>query len=155
MSADAAAQQPWSQREGEPDGAYARFLVYCHLGPSRSIDAAYRAVVGAAKGSKRRAPGQWFRDSQQWDWPRRAEAWDVFHLIEAGRLAVARFVAVLSDLAVRLLRELEEGDVKPRSWADLLATVQVIGQHLPPETILAVCQETALRAQSGPGTAGS
>src|SRR5258707_13385220 len=93
MSTEAAPRQPWSQREGEPDGAYARFLVYCHLGPSRSIDAAYQTVAGAAKGSKRRAPGQWFRDSQQWEWHRRAEAWDIFHLRQAGAPGVAEVVA--------------------------------------------------------------
>ena len=50
------ASHPWDQQPDEPASAYTRFLVFLHLGPARSLDAAYRLVRGVTEGDKRRTP---------------------------------------------------------------------------------------------------
>src|SRR5262249_5670477 len=76
------ANKPWDQRPDEPDPAFVRFLIYRDLGPGRSLIQAYLAFLrlldGSTEGVERRSiPGQWYRDSRQWEWVRRARAWDV------------------------------------------------------------------------------
>src|SRR5579871_3562506 len=94
---------PWDQQPEEPDAAYARFLVYRNLGPSRSIDAAYHsagAINAEAKRSKaKRASSTWFLEASQWNWQARAEAWDVFMLLASGQRVVTRFIAALDKLS--------------------------------------------------------
>jgi hypothetical protein len=57
-------RQPWDQQPDEPGRCYARFLLFRNMGPSRSVEAAYRLVARAKEGEKRRAPGAWHRASQ-------------------------------------------------------------------------------------------
>jgi hypothetical protein len=143
VSADAT--HPWDQQPDEPDAAYARFLLYRNLGPSRSIDAAYRLLHPTKNGEKgrRNAHGSWHQEGQAFRWTERASAWDIHYLQTAGSIAIARFIALLSELAVRALRALEESDARPETWQDVLDTVQTLGQYLPPETLLAVARRDA------------
>lgn len=69
-------QAIWARRPGEPALWYNRFQVYLHLGPSRTIHAAYRrsAQLEALR-TPHPHPG-WRRSAERWEWARRAAAWD-------------------------------------------------------------------------------
>jgi hypothetical protein len=69
-----------------------------------------------------------------------AEAWDIHHLREAGCQSVARFVALIGDLATRALGGVRSGNLEPKSWEDVLSTVTILGQVVPPESILRVAE---------------
>ena len=78
-----ATPKPYDQRPGEPDKWYDHFFRYCKMGPSRSLDRCYRQVTTRwddlpdPPGSGTiRAPGAWKRNSTEFDWARRASAWD-------------------------------------------------------------------------------
>ncbi len=75
--------KPYHQRPDEPDKWYDHFYRYCEMGPSRSLDRCYRQVTAEwgdlpdPPGSGTiRAPGAWKRKSTEFDWARRASAWD-------------------------------------------------------------------------------
>src|SRR5688572_8587599 len=112
--------RPWDRLDDEPAGAFTRFLVYRNLGPARSIEAAHRLVAEAAKGGERRAkaPGAWQRAARRFRWRERAAAWDVHNLTNAGREAVAAFVAAVTEAAARTLRAMAGSDVRPQTWGD-------------------------------------
>lgn len=78
---------PWEQQPREPRIAYACFCVYRDLGTDRSLTKAYREAIARREressipsrrvGSTRnRATGQWHTWSRQWEWEKRAQAWD-------------------------------------------------------------------------------
>jgi hypothetical protein len=93
----------------ESAAAYARFLAYRNLGPARTLDAAYRAFRGVPEGSKRcRRPGQWQRESVQFNWAARA----------------------LAALALKA--------TKPNGWAEALEALKILGAFVPHEVIQAV-----------------
>ena len=71
------ASQPWDRRADESAQAYCAFVTYRDLRSDRSIDAAYRAVTGPQKGTKR-ASGRFKEWSQTHDWLKRAEAYDAY-----------------------------------------------------------------------------
>ena len=62
----------WDRMEKEPSKWFDRFEVYRGLGPSRSIDAAYKIVTGNAG----RAGHAWRNIARAWNWQDRAESWD-------------------------------------------------------------------------------
>jgi len=69
----------WERQAGEPNLWYGRFEVFRLLGPGRSIEAVFQAEGPAkvGKGQQKRRPSRhWYRASQRWRWPERAEAWD-------------------------------------------------------------------------------
>jgi hypothetical protein len=77
---------PWERREGE-DRWYSRFLLYRDMGASRSLLGAIH--LEEAKKSKEKQsispPGAWSNAFKQWDWKKRAQAWDD----EQERIALA------------------------------------------------------------------
>src|SRR5687768_17558601 len=103
---------PWDQLPGEPDVAYARFLLYRNLGPARSLEKAYGAFLSTIEDEsaqnrvKPRASGTWCEDSAQYKWVARAVAWDVDSFKVLGTQFVVRYVEVLNKLTERLLDEL-------------------------------------------------
>ncbi len=69
----------WERLDKEPNLWFQRFVLFCRLGWTRSLYAAYladrevREVEGApASGT----PGAWRRTAKEWDWRARAEGWD-------------------------------------------------------------------------------
>lgn len=73
-------QEIWLRLAGEPARWYARFDAYRLLGPRRTLEAVFDACKkseGLAAGARRARPGtQWYEIAKQWQWKRRAEAWD-------------------------------------------------------------------------------
>ncbi len=131
-------RRPWDQLEGESDAAYARFLIYRNLGPARSLNVAYLAAnPKAIKGNKRQgsAPGQWTRDSVQFNWPERASAWDVEILTETGRETVVGFIHALRLISTKALAALMKDSARPRSWKGALEAVILLGNFIPAETV--------------------
>ena len=116
---------PWERREDETPKAYAAFCVYRDLGPARrSIDAAYRASKaqvgengGESGATGKRAPSHWEKWSSDFDWVKRAEAYDSHmellrrkereteHLnaLEAHRSRSARMGALAQEVAITML----------------------------------------------------
>lgn len=74
-------EQPWLQLKGEGNEAYAAFCVYRDMGPSRSIDSAYRQQLSNKRatpvsGLSMRASGRWTAWSTIYEWGLRALAYD-------------------------------------------------------------------------------
>lgn len=63
---------PWEKLEGESPLQFSRFERFRSLGPSRTLEAAYRAETGR----KGVAPGHWRESARKYRWRERAEAWD-------------------------------------------------------------------------------
>jgi len=129
----------------EPEAAFRRFLAYRNLGPSRTLDAAYRAFPGVKKGVKRcRAPGQWQRDSVAFHWPARALAWDVSVLAQKGQAIVVRFVDALEFATTKALTALALETTKPTDWAEALKALDIIGSFVPSAAVRRVAEAQAV-----------
>ena len=124
--------QPWDQREGESDAAYARFLHYLNLGSTRSLNAAYVAYSEVSKGGERcqRAPGSWQAESVEKDWVKKANSWDVQQLKEKGEQAVKLYFDCLHKITSKTLSELEQETVVPKTWGELLMTFDKLSQWM-------------------------
>jgi hypothetical protein len=137
-------EQPiWDQLPGESDAAYARFLVYRNLGPARSLDKAYTAQHDdkASKGVKRRqVSGQWYRDSVEHEWRRRAERWDISNMREHGRSATINFIAAVSRLSEKTAAGLDSVNVK--SWSDAVSAINALGSLISADAISAIVEDT-------------
>jgi hypothetical protein len=90
--------QPWDQQPGEPDDAYARFLIYLNIGPGRRLEDAFeQSRTGRAGRGRRTGRGRqqaylaWFLEAERRRWRERAHAWDV-----------SRIPAQLQELAVNV-----------------------------------------------------
>lgn len=133
----------------ESDAAYARFLLYCHLGPTRSLDAAYAQTASKrvksrrstkfakAIGDEARASGTWAKDSATYDWERRAKAWDVDMLADVGKGIVVKYVYALDAAFAKILQTLH-GKAAPRTWAQAIEALTILGSFIPQETVAAI-----------------
>lgn len=127
-------RKPWDRMDDESSAAYARFLVYRNLGPSRSVDKAYKSIA-PKRVKSRRASGQWDSDSAQYNWEERAHAWDIENLTEVGQRVVVKFVDVLELAAQQLLESILSGRIKPKTWAEVTQAINVLGNFVPAETV--------------------
>src|SRR5262249_35861888 len=132
----------WAQRDGEPDAAYAHFLLYRDLGPARSLDEAYRQWVRLhdpdRSGQFQRRPGSWIEDSSRWDWPDRADAWDLSKVVASSKRGLARFTRLVENALGRALADLAaagglDDPLAAREYA--LKVLHACGQHFTPEAI--------------------
>ena len=131
-------RKPWDQLDNEPDRAYARFLVYLHLGPSRSIDRAFHV---ASKRTTGRAGGAWSADSTMYNWPSRATAYDINVLApKLGTEVVINWSIAAGELSKQLLDEIREGKLRPRNFDQVLELFNVLSSLITPETLKAVQQ---------------
>jgi hypothetical protein len=153
-------KQPWERRRGETETAYARFLLFRNLGPARTLDAAYRAYLATpeiddgppdievGKGDKRRrAPGSWQKEAAEQSWADRAAAWDVATLSDLGRATVVSFCSVLERICTRSLSAVVDNEIAPKSWHEILESLQIIGTMLPQGLI----RDVALQGQGDRG----
>ncbi len=124
----------WEQQEGEPNEAYARFLVYRNLGVGRSISSAAASV---AKGEKRRS-GQWERDSANFEWSVRAIDWDIFNAKRIGESIVLEYIQTLKVMWFKTLQVASDKKTKPKGWAELVETVTTLGAFIPQETVAGI-----------------
>ncbi len=147
MVSEMAKGKAWEQMEGEPDAAYARFLVYLSLGRVRSVDLAFQtSQKGAAnRGKSRRghkvrekASGTWFEDSSKYCWVERALAKDIDDLTGKGYETVIDFVNTLAILANKTLKSIANDKIRPRSLKSVLELVNILGGFIPAETVSAV-----------------
>lgn len=123
-------ENKWDQLPNEPDRAYARFLVYLHLGPGRSVEKAHNA----GKSVKTRN-GQWESDCTEYKWPERAAAFDVSMLSQRGAEVVVNWVQSIIGLSRLALDQIESGTIKPESVEQLLEVVNVLSSFITPEVI--------------------
>lgn len=71
--------QAWERQEGEDTMWYDRFLVFLRMGPSRTMLGAVHLVEEAEKSREKQSsktPGAWNDAAKEWNWQKRAEAWD-------------------------------------------------------------------------------
>lgn len=74
---------PWDRKPDEPSKWYERFLIYMNMGPSRTIQGAYRIYIGPERVAKLLEEGkhtcansQWYYYCREWDWDGRAALYD-------------------------------------------------------------------------------
>lgn len=101
--------QPWERREGETSKAFAAFCVYRDLGPSRSVEKAYRQGIGRESA---KIPGYFFAWASRYGWEARGLDWDV-HLDSVRRQGIEK-----AEGSVAMRRHLEN---TRRISADLIA----------------------------------
>jgi hypothetical protein len=130
-------RKPWEQMDGEPDAAFARFLVFLNLGPRRTVDAAYRAFVGNRRKASERS-GQWGADASRFHWHERASKWDIAQLSLLVPEAAGNIFRAINEVARIALESLKEGKVRPKTWGQLMETVVILASFVSPETIKAV-----------------
>ena len=153
--------KPWDQLPEEPDRAYARFLVYRNLGPTRSVQKAYeQALEGGIDQNRQKSTNHsstWTLNSTAFRWKERATAWDISTLSEVGQDVVVTFVQVLRAYAQTMLRELQDGRLKPRDFHQLTAAINTLGALIPAETVEGVqsLAGTGGVPALGAGSAGS
>lgn len=132
-------QKVWDQLEGEPNEAYARFLVYRDLGPNRSVILAYDSFRPNAPQSKenptRSASRAWWENYRVFRWKGRALAWDVSQLANAVPEAATTIFRLISETAKACLAEIANGNIKPQSFAELKEMVVILGGFISPEVI--------------------
>lgn len=133
--------QDWDQLADESLVEYRRFCAFMSLGPTRTLDRAYRhyckrLVEGdEAPARGRQAPGNWHDNCRKNRWYERALAWDVSRLKANGNRAAVLYYHLLETLAAKAIRHATRRDVTPASdeWPQLVATARAIGQRLPGE----------------------
>ena len=69
--------RPWTRRPKEPANWYARFDAYLSLGPTRSLESAFRKCRESDPDLSADRPGaQWYAIARTWEWEDRAHAYD-------------------------------------------------------------------------------
>jgi len=146
----------WDQMADESAAEYQRFLAYVSLGPSRSIDKAYRHYCKRLAGADevgvraKTAPGNWQQNAVRYRWKDRAQAWDVAKIRAYGNRVVLLWVhglEVLAEKGLAAARRYKPGD---DAWADVLNTFRTVAAHLTPEGVRAVAESTRQPADDSP-----
>ncbi len=84
---------------GESAKAWAAFVAYRDLGPSRTLDAAGWQLHGAQTGRKRGATGRIRSWAKKWRWRERAAAWDAHTDVIRRQAATKRIIAEIENHA--------------------------------------------------------
>lgn len=127
--------RPWERQYGETEPAFIAFLFYRNLGPSRSIDRAYRQFLAdsdAAEDVPRRthAPGNWGEYSVKYEWVHRAREWDVWRLRTYGHRVATLYTWNLERALERQAEAVERFDIGDDGWESVLATFDTLGDQL-------------------------
>ena len=118
-------KQLWDQQEGEPTAAYVRFLAFRNLGPGRTVKLAAETLAqqvfmaaphsdpsknGNGKKPKKNETQQasvalrtCYDNSALWNWTDRAEAWDIWRLLESCDQGQTALVDCMKRLACAAL----------------------------------------------------
>jgi hypothetical protein len=125
-------RQPWDQLPDEPAAAHSRFLVFLHLGPGRNLDLAYQTYRAAAgrdpKRDKKRTPGNWRQDAEQYDWRGRAHAWDVAFFADRLEAVVMAYVRLIEAVIIKTLGALA-ATAPPANTAELVQILDFLRQR--------------------------
>lgn len=131
---------PWGQQEGEPDDAFARFLLYRGLGPGRSVQAAYNYYVRTFRNAQPSTktlpvPGHWGEESSRWGWVDRAYAWDVHVLHTHGERLGVLWVGILTTAAEKCAQKLADPRCRPKDFMQVMAVVDKLAAFLSPDAV--------------------
>ncbi len=156
--ANEAERKPWDQLEGEPSEAYARFLIYCTMGRTRSLEAAYLLDSGqTAKKSKKKQSisGQWTNDSTKFNWIERAIAWDIEKLTIHGEEVVLDFIGAMRNYANKTLHASLGKRLTPRDWNQLTNALNTLGKFIPADTVESISDTAQEGENPAIGNSGS
>lgn len=78
-------RKPWEQMENEPGIWFDRFNIWRGLGPSRTIEDAWRQDRARKGLSGKRPHFRWYEVRKEWKWDERVAAWDDFYAKELQR----------------------------------------------------------------------
>lgn len=135
----------WEQLEGEPGAAYARFLLYRNLGPTRSLDTAYQVTKSD---SSLQAPGNWAAESNRYQWVERSTAWDIEMLAAYGERAIIDYVAAIRKIAQKSLEALERESIKPKDWKSAISGIELLARLISADAPGALYQSRKDEASS-------
>ncbi len=131
---------PWDKLTAESDEAYARFLMYRNLGPTRSVRRCYYRYLqefdnfqGPPNGV--RPPYSWQMESQRQFWRERSVAWDVRNLSAYGQKIVALHSEAIAEIARKNLRAARRLKVGMKGWAELQTSLRTVAEYLTPELL--------------------
>jgi hypothetical protein len=142
------ARKPWEQLDTESNAAYARFLAYRNLGPTRSLDRAYQVTKGK---EALQAPGSWAKESERFSWVDRATAWDIDNLLGQGERAATLYMGIVERYVERLYTFLEQPGVQPNDFDSVTKSIELLHKLLPGETIGAIIAANEQRRTTGDG----
>ncbi len=132
-------RKAWQQLAGESNEAYARFLAFRDLGPTRTILLAYASLRPGATQSENepalRVTRIWWENFRVYHWKDRAAAWDVSQMASAVPEAATTIVTLLGETARVCLAEVANGNIKPKDFAELKDMVVILGNLISPEVI--------------------
>jgi hypothetical protein len=98
------APRPWEQQDGEPDDAFARFLVYLNIGPGRRLDDVFKALWGKRAGRGRQQAYQALMlEAGRRHWRERAHAWDMHRLPQMYEAMLVNLAALKAAMASKAL----------------------------------------------------
>ena len=141
-------RKPWDQQPDESNAAYARFLAYRNLGPTRSIEKAYQETI--RNGTKQtKSNHQWKADSTRHNWRDRATAWDVDRLLSQGERTATLYMAAVEKYVERLYTSLAEQEIAPDDFDSLTKSIELLHKLLPGETIAAIIAANDERRATG------
>ena len=140
------ASKPWDQQPNEGNAAYSHFLAYRNLGPTRTLEKAYRAIK---RNDTLSVPGNWAKESERYQWVDRATAWDVDRLLSQGERTATLYMAAVEKYVERLYTSLAEQDIKPDDFDSLTKSIELLHKLLPGETIGAIVAANEQRRADG------
>ncbi len=124
--------EPWERQPGETNENFARFRTYRDMGPTRSVNKAYRAYYNKPDVPADRIPSTFSTIASKWEWNERARAWDMendrLHLLEnqmAARKMAKRHAKVANLFIDRLTERLLQIDADKLSPSDLARWFEV------------------------------
>jgi hypothetical protein len=145
------ARKPWDQLDNESNAAYARFLAYRNLGPTRTIDKAYVSHTHENRRKSETPTGQWYDDSAKYEWRDRATAWDIDNLLGQGERAATLYMGVVEKYIERLYSFLDQTSVEPDDFDSVTKSIELLHKLLPGETIGAIIAANEQRRTTGDG----
>jgi hypothetical protein len=146
------ARKPWDQLDNESNAAYARFLAYRNLGPTRTLEKAYQSTQPETKRNKTKSfTQQWANDSTKFNWRDRATAWDVDNLLGQGERAATLYMGVVEKYIERLYSFLDQTGVEPDDFDSVTKSIELLHKLLPGETIGAIIAANEQRRTTGDG----
>jgi hypothetical protein len=132
-------RKPWDRLPEEPATMFSRFLCYLHLGPTRSLEAAYRAWHGAQQGTEGHNPpaassGAWRRAAKAFKWRERALAFDLANMEAGGLEALVAFSETISRAIAKLLGSLDSM-APPTSWKEFTEVLHGLSPYISPDLL--------------------
>jgi hypothetical protein len=151
VTRDRASPPPWDQLPDEPDGAFARFVLYRCLGLGRSIRRAYHEWLrqrGTPCRGDERPPGAWQRYASLFRWRERARAWDVAQMEQAGQATAYSLLEAAAAAAETAFMTF--GQKRP-TMGEAIRLVEVLLEKLPGELLVKLV-DAARSRRLGNGT---